>query len=395
MSKAANGNVLVLGDDIRIFLAVVRALGRAGKNVHAVCFDDRSPALKSKYVSKVHMLPNYSVDSNAWLQSLLHILQQNNIDLLIPCTDPWIIMLNMHRRELNGFNLAIPNPVEMEDLFDKELTHELCKTLGVATVKARRLRQSDNQNSLIGEFGLPLVIKPRRSYWLDQLDTWGRVYIVETAPELQDVLMSIKDHDRYLVESYFEGQGCGISILAEDGDILQAFQHRRLREGRGGSSSYRISESLRAGMLKDCEKISIQMKHTGVCMFEFRINDAHKKWVLLEINARFWGSMALPLSLGLDFPNLLYDLLVNGQRRPQKAYKAGIRSRNIFLDGWNLLSQLKRMRPNRILPWLAGITDFCLQPVRWIAGLEYTDSFVLDDPKPALYEILSVLKLQK
>ena len=395
MLNAEKCNVLVLGDDIRIFLAVVRALGRAGKNVHAVCFDNRAPALKSKYLSQLHLLPNYSTNPDEWLRSLLIILQQNNINLVIPCTDPWIIMLSKHRKALSGFNLAIPSPAEMEALFDKELTHELCETLGVETVHARRLRLSDDVSSLIDEFGLPLVIKPRRSYWVDQLDTWGRVYILESASELQDVLGSIEGHDRYLVESYFDGQGCGISILAADGVILQAFQHRRLREGRGGSSSYRISEALHMDMLEACEKIAFHMKHTGVCMFEFRINDASGKWVLLETNARFWGSMALPLSLGLDFPNLLYDLLVKGQRRPHKEYTAGIRSRNIILDGWNLLAQLKRMRANRILTWILGIGDFCLQPVRWATRTEYADSFAIDDPKPALHEVLSVLRLRK
>ena len=58
------------------------------------------------------------------------------------------------------------------------------------------------------------------------------------------VLVSLTDRSRYLVESYFEGSGVGVSVLAHEGEILQIFQHRRLREGKGGNSSYRISETV-------------------------------------------------------------------------------------------------------------------------------------------------------
>ena len=49
---------------------------------------------------------------------------------------------------------------------------------------------------------------------------------------------------RAIWQSYFAGVGVGVSVLARNGEILHAFQHRRLREGRGGSSSYRVSEQV-------------------------------------------------------------------------------------------------------------------------------------------------------
>lgn len=77
--------------------------------------------------------------------------------------------------------------------------------------------------------GLPLVIKPRKSYWEDQLDIVGKVWILDTEEEVERLLEGLPDPSRYLVESYFEGFGVGLSVLADRGKILQAFQHRRLR----------------------------------------------------------------------------------------------------------------------------------------------------------------------
>src|SRR5436309_5542098 len=129
MTSRARERVLVVGDDMRIFLAVVRSLGRAGKEVHAAPFDRHSPALKSKYISAEHHLPRYSEDPVAWRTSVLDVLRTYSFSLVVPCCDPAIIPLHVHRQDFAGFPLAIPNPTAMCLLFDKEKTRQLCGEL--------------------------------------------------------------------------------------------------------------------------------------------------------------------------------------------------------------------------------------------------------------------------
>lgn len=59
MSKPAE-RVLVFGHDMRIFLAVVRSRGRAGKEMQAAASNWHSPTLQSKYACAVYHLPRYS-----------------------------------------------------------------------------------------------------------------------------------------------------------------------------------------------------------------------------------------------------------------------------------------------------------------------------------------------
>jgi predicted ATP-grasp superfamily ATP-dependent carboligase len=211
----------------------------------------------------------------------------------------------------------------------------------------------------------------------------GQVYIVESETKLQKVLGTIQEPWRYLVEGYFEGEGVGVSVLAENGTFLQPFQHRRLREGWGGSSSYRISAPLDPHLYAACAKICAHTSFTGVCMFEFRRNPATRKWILLETNARFWRSLPLPLSLGVDFPRYLYDLLVQQRRPDPLEYPAGMRSRNVVLDGLNLLTSLRRMRRDQWRTWLVEFGNFVAQPAYWLRGSEKSDTFVGDDLRPA------------
>jgi len=392
MSVKRAERVLVFGDDMRIFLAVVRSLGRAGKDVHAAPFNWSSPALKSRYIRAIHYLPRYSDSPTAWREAVIDLLRRQSFDLIVPCCDDRSILpFDIHRQDFSRYRVAIPNALSMDLLFDKECTHEMCVQLGIPTAPGARLQANDSSQDLISRFGLPLVIKPRRSYWADRLDAWGKVFIVESEAELQKLLVTVQEPWRFLVEGYFKGEGVGFSVLAENGVILQSFQHRRLREGWGGSSSYRISESLDPRLRAACEKICAHTKLTGVCMFEFRRN-AKGDWVLLETNARFWGSLPLPLALGVDFPRYLYELLVH-QRQPNSAeYVAGMRSRNVVLDGLNLFTSLRRIRAGHWGGWIGEFGNFLAQPAYWLRGSETSDTFVSDDFWPALWECATILK---
>ena len=392
MEVAGKRKVLVIGDDMRIFLAVARSLGRAGLEVHAVPFDARSPALKSRYVAKIHGLPGIADNTALWIAGLLEILGGGPYDLVIPCCERAIIAIDMHRGKFANYKMAMPNPAMIAALFDKENTHALCLDLGIPVVGEFKLAEDTSAGELGARLSYPLVLKPRKSYWTDRLETWGKVFIPGSERELEEILGVIGDRTRYLAQCYFEGAGVGVSVLARDGRILQAFQHRRLRERQGGVSTCRISEAVNPELLEACAKICARTDITGVSMFEFRIDLASRKWVLIEVNARLWGSMPLPLSLGVDFPVLLYDLLVDGREHPAAAYREGAVSRNLMLDGVELLSRLGKLRRHSALPWCRDVGGFLLQPLRWLTGAERSDSFVRDDLRPAFGEIAAVLR---
>src|SRR3954469_3510476 len=100
--------VLVFGDDMRVFLAVVRSLGRAGKEVHAAPFNWHSPALKSKYISAVHHLPRYSDGAAAWRAAVLDLLQHQSFDLIVPCCDDRSVLpFHIHREDFSDYLVAI------------------------------------------------------------------------------------------------------------------------------------------------------------------------------------------------------------------------------------------------------------------------------------------------
>jgi hypothetical protein len=88
----------------------------------------------------------------------------------------------------------------------------------------------------------------------------------------------------------------------------------------------------------------------------------------------------------------LFDLLVEGETHPPVPYPVGIRARNLLLDGMNLIADLRRTGPKGLGRWLADVLDFLMQPIRWITGRERSDSFVIDDIRPGLWECAMLLR---
>jgi predicted ATP-grasp superfamily ATP-dependent carboligase len=384
--------ILVFGNDMRIFLAVVRSLGRSGKVVHAAP-NEKSPALYSRYIATTHWLPRYADGPGAWVQAVKTLLEKERFDAVLPnCDDSDLLPFHLHRDAFAGFNIALPDECSMDPLFDKACTRRLAGELKIPVADGKVLSREDNAVDIAKKFGLPAVVKPRRSVWPDQVGEWHKVGIVETADELGKVLGALNDPERFVVESYFPGVGVGVSVLAQAGEILQSFQHRRLREARGGVSSYRISEPVAEPLMQACEKICRSTRLTGVCMFEFRRNEQSGSWILVETNARFWGSLNLPVSLGVDFPSDLCDLMLEGVHPPAKPYPAGRRSRNLLLDGKNLITSMHELGIAGAPEIARGLLDFLLHPALCLAGREASDSFVADDPLPGVLECFGLVR---
>lgn len=382
-----SGKALVLGDDTRSFLATVRSLGRRSVAVHAAPANFRSPAMRSRYIAAVHDLPPWMDDGVAWLRAMEALLHAERFDLVIPCNETTLLPLQRHRTQLEPLaRLAIPDDHAIAVLFDKHATRELARQVGVPVAAGRLIRPDDTAASVLAEFGAPVMVKPRHSYALETLGSRGKAQVVWAADALAKMLRGV-DPEETLLEQFFPGQGMGVSLLASKGHVLQAFEHHRVRE-RAGASFYRISAPLTPELARACEAIVAAVPYTGVAMFEFKRNESGG-WVLLEVNARPWGSMPLPLALGVDFPYRWYRLVIAGEETPAVEYRTGVYGRNLMPDLYASKAEAAGMRLEP-LPMARFMAGRGAELLRVVTGQEVHDVLVRDDPRPGLAELWEI-----
>lgn len=378
--------VLVIGDDTRSFLATVRSLGRQGLEVHAAPFDFRSPALSSRYIHAVHFLPYYLDGGSAWLAAINALLREHDFKLVIPCDERGLLPLCLHRDSLAARTaLAIPSADTLDTFFDKVKTRALAQACDVPVAHGRMLAPDDTVERIVADIGLPVVIKEPMSYALPELYVRTSTRIIDTREGLAAWLARQDHAGPILFEQMFPGFGAGVSVLCHDGAVLQAFEHFRAHEFNG-SGYYRKSAALDPGRLAAVERMVRASCYTGLAMFEFKIDGDGGGWILIEVNARPWGSLPLPVSIGVDFPHRLYRLLAQGQATPAVDYPAGRYCRNLVLDMWQTKMSAADLagQPGKLV---AHFASWAWGFHRLLIGREHLDTLVLDDPKPGLREL--------
>ena len=384
---SAPEKVLVIGDDMRSFLATVRSLGRAGLEVHVAPYDFLAPALSSRYIKKFHALPVYLDGGDQWKTAITKLLESERFSLVIPCDERSLLPLVRHAPELSAYSvLSIPDEHGMAVFFDKHATRELAASLEISVADGMLLSATDTAAGIAARLGLPLIAKDRKSYAWPDIYVRTKAVVIKTADELESWLGSHQAlGDTILFEKMFPGAGVGVSVLCDNGKILQAFEHHRVREF-DGSGYYRKSAPINQSRLAAVSKLVAATGYTGIAMFEFKVDLSDDTWILLEVNARPWGSLPLPVAIGVDFPLRLYRLLVHGERSAPVGYPIARYGRNLVADFWQTRLAARSMlrTPMKLIGylgnWLFGFRHL-------VTGHEYHDGVVNDDRQPGRLEI--------
>lgn len=377
LRRCKTGRALVLGDGIGIFLAVVRALGRRGVEVHVAPCDWGAPGLASRYITATHSLPPYHADPDAWAAALARLVADYDFDLVLPCSDSDLRILARHADRIGRDRAALPNRSAFAAFTDKARTRALAQDLGIPIADGCEITPQITSDELMRKLDLPLVLKPRSSYVLGQYETKQAAVIVRERREL-DHLLSTDLAGGWLAERFFAGEGVGVSVLADRGRIVLEWQHRRLRTATPtGASTARVGEPIDAALRVHVEALAAATELHGVAMFEFRRTPGGSH-ILLEVNPRFWGSLPLAQAAGADFAGHLWDLLTRGECRPQPPRRTRITRRSLTGEFDRIVDA---GRANAPAARLRALGEMLASAAR-LAFTSPFDSWSSDDPAP-------------
>jgi protein-tyrosine-phosphatase/predicted ATP-grasp superfamily ATP-dependent carboligase len=382
--------ILVVGGGQTTFLSIIRSFGRIGFDVHVANDSTTDLALYSRYITKAHKI-SHSSSAVQRKSDIIRIMKEENFDLVIPIGDQNVIPFHLFRYEYEAAGrmyLIDENSFQITN--SKILTGQLALSLGIPVPHSEIISDVSESKAVLSKFALPVMLKPTSSYTLANLDEKKQVKRIDTLKQGEQSLRGMLLHGQVLVQEYFEGIGLGLEVLAYEGEILASFQHIRIHEeGKSIGSTYRKSQPVDEMYLSAVKKMIAALHYSGVAMVEFRYNPLTKKWVLIEINGRFWGSLPLPLACGADFPWYLYQMLVEGRREFPQTYRVGLYCRNTSAD----------------LQWMAGtifykdsfkkrypVLRYILEFGNILLLREKNDVFVMDDPLPGIREIYRLFR---
>jgi len=330
MNSPGNGKVLVTDADSRRSLAVVRSLGRRGLYVVAGHYRSSALAFSSKYCRERFTYPHPKKAPDAFLSNILSRLRTGSYDCFLPMGDETMKIAARHQSAIAEFTrLTVPSTAAVEIALDKGNTIRFAEAHGFPCPRTFFIEELGTIGLLKSQIPYPAVIKPKSESGAegvvfvdgpdDLLSLYLRVHRRFPFPLIQEAIPPASP--KFGVQCLFNGQG----------RLRAAYVQRFLRQYpmKGGPGSC-FETVRRPDILDQGVRLLELLDWRGVAQVEFMEDIRDGRLKLLEINPRFWDSLQTIIQAGVDFPDLLYRIAVEGDAEPRLDYKSGEVCRSVL-----------------------------------------------------------------
>ncbi len=258
-----------------------------GWELHAGDIDPNAAGLYIVPVPQRAMLPRG--DDPTFSQVLLDICTERGIDVLIPTVDSELLGVAKRKDEFEaaGTQLVLASQATLETCLDKWKLQEACE--GHVRVPRCEVAEADFDPTSIE---LPAFVKPRSGSGSRGIALITEISELERLP--RDGTM--------LVQENLPGPEYSVDVLADrDGRVLAVVPRERMKVDSG------IAVTARTVHDPDLEEfgraVAERIGLTGVANVQAK-GAAGGEAALLEVNARFPGTMPLTVASGVDMPGL-------------------------------------------------------------------------------------------
>jgi len=390
--------ILALDGETNAALAVVRSLGRYGLNVEVAGRTNLSQSFFSKYCTKSTIYTSPEENIKKFTTQLLEMTKNGKYEMIVPTTDFSIMPIAMNREKIEKNTLVpLPSNEILNIAWKKSETVMMAERLKIPVPKTFFPTSIKDLKEVESEIEYPVVVKPDSS----KIAVGNRIMDAQVrfANNMEELVTNFRKLSlggiKPIIQEFIKGYGLGFFSLFNNSKPRAIFMHKRLREisvDRGAST---LRESIQD---KEIEKYGLRilkkLKWHGVAMVEFRFDERNKKPKLMEINGRFWGSLALATASGVDFPVLLYRMMTEGDVKPVFDYKTGVKCRWLSGDMYRLATVMTGSYNRDVISEsrIKSLIEF----MKFFGKDLHYDSFTRDDPLPGFIDMAnSVKKLVK
>lgn len=358
-------------------LAAIRSLGRAGHTIHCGESFKHNLSSYSKHVAERVRYPDPEDSPDEFVEFLLAACEQQEYDLVLPVRDDTTILLSKNQDRFSEVTkLFVADYNVLSKLMDKGETVKIAQRANVPTPDTW-FPEETPPDQIREEVEYPVLIRPRRS-------SGSRgIKHVSGPVEFDDAFEFVSsEYGTPMVQEYIEKSGYTTACILFDQNqrTIGEFSYERVKEYPLSGGPTVVGESTDDEKAKQHAKALLkEADWMGPAEVEF-ILDKDETPKLLEVNPRFWMPIELAISSGVDFPNLIADLIQEKELKPVREYEVGVKYR------WVL--------PNEIL-WLlncenrlSGVKEF----ISFNPRSECYGSLSTQDPKPILGTIAQSMR---
>jgi predicted ATP-grasp superfamily ATP-dependent carboligase len=325
-------------------LGVVRSLGRRGIPVWVFCHGDQLLATVSRYRKRVLQWPSDNEEQR--IEYLIRLAQDGIRGwLLIPTGDEAAALVARNHSVLGAhYRLSTPEWEVFQHTYNKKLTYALADRAGVphpCTYYPRNRAEVET-----GSYQFPVILKAAYRIGLNSF-TADKAWPAKNSVELllrYDQACTLVNPAVVMVQQIIPGDGqlqLSYTALCDHGRVLASVAACRRRQYPAdfGRSSTFVETIDQARMTELAQRLLSALRFTGLIEIEFKKDLRDGELKLLDMNARIWGWQSLCGEAGVDYPYLLWQMLV-GHSVPHVEAKLGVRWIRFSTDALAAISEM-------------------------------------------------------
>jgi carbamoyl-phosphate synthase large subunit len=311
--------VMITGVGAIMGYGLLKSLRSACPDAHLIGTDIYNDAAGRAWCDIFEQAPLTSSPEYAeWLKTTL---QKHQVDLLIPGIEQDVHWLSDHREQLSTMSCkTVLNNAHLIDLSrDKWAMYEELEKIDDSSRIPSAL--TGTFESLSATFGLPFLLKPRRSYaskglvWVEKKEDFepNAKYLGERL--MAQPIIGSADQE-FTVAVFGDGEGRVCAFIT--------FQRTLAADGSTAKAWVRNEESLDRTVFRLCQ----HFKPAGPTNLQFR-RDKSGDWRLLEINPRISSTSSMRTAFGYNEAAMCIAFYLEHKKPVQPAIRSGFAIRYI------------------------------------------------------------------
>jgi predicted ATP-grasp superfamily ATP-dependent carboligase len=337
--------LLTEGENVGV-LGAVRALRLANYEPWVAVTSRSAPAARSRAASGVVVVPDPAVSASAFRGAIAGLAAALQPAAILPGGEKGMLALSGLERELPpGSKLAICDRAVALRATDKSALAELAAAAGLKTPETFLITAEDAAHRAL-PLPLPLIVKPLRSEIVVG-EGFQRMSVRRATTQAQAVaaLAMLPDHCG-LVQRYQVGALSAVAGVFWDGKLVSAVNQRALRlwPVGCGEMSYAVALPRDPELERGICRLLTGLGWSG--LFQMQFLETQRERLLIDLNPRIYGSLALALAAGQNLAATWVDVLLGGCPAETR-YEPGVRFRNELLDARALFASARVRARNR------------------------------------------------